>query len=190
MLSHRDIIRDVRRALKALPDHPSVCEVTRVPGAGTQTIVVRDASGRPMLTVSTLAAVWAPVIPGRHQQTLDAVAPRPELPAVPTLIQTGYGERDGQRLTASLRTVPTHDRFGLVTVHGADYEIADIGLRMLAPRELFNAQGFPADYVIDVDFEGRPMTKTLKIELAGNSVCPPVAHALAAANVHERWEAA
>ena len=85
MLSYRDILRDVRRALKALPDHPSACEVTRVPGAGTQTIVVRDASGRPLLTVSALAAVWAPVIPGRHQQTLDAVAPRPELPAVPPL---------------------------------------------------------------------------------------------------------
>lgn len=83
MLSHRDILRDVRRALKALPDHPSACEVTRVPGAGTQTIVVRDASGRPLLTVSALAAVWAPVIPGRHQQTLDAVAPRPELPELP-----------------------------------------------------------------------------------------------------------
>ena len=83
MLSHRDILRDVRRALKALPDHPSACEVTRVPGAGTQTIVVRDASGRPLLTLSALAAVWAPA--GRHQQTLDAVAPRPELPAVPPL---------------------------------------------------------------------------------------------------------
>lgn len=85
MLSHRDILRDVRRALKELPDNPSACEVTRVPGAGTQTIVVRDASGRPLLTVSALAAVWAPVIPGRHQQTLDAVAPRPELPEVPPL---------------------------------------------------------------------------------------------------------
>ena len=106
------------------------------------------------------------------------------------LIAYYKSERDGQRLTAPLRTVPTHDRFGLVTVHGRPYRIVDIGLRMLSPRELFNAQGFPADYVIDVDFEGRPMTKTLKIELAGNSVCPPVAHALAAANVHERWEAA
>lgn len=190
MLSHRDILRDVRRALKALPDPPRACEVTRVPGAGTQTIVVRDASGRPMLTLSALAAVWAPVIPGRHQRTLDAVAPRPELPAVPTLIQTGYGERDGQRLTASLRTVPTHDRFGLVTVHGADYEIADIGLRMLAPRELFNAQGFPESYRIDVSLDGKPLTKADTIALAGNSVCPDVARAIVGVNLHERWEAA
>lgn len=102
-----------------------------------------------------------------------------------------YGnERDGQPTSDPLRTVPTRDRFGLVTVHGQPYRIVDIGLRMLSPRELFNAQGFPADYLIDVDFEGRPMTKTLKIELAGNSVCPPVAEALAAANVFERWEAA
>ena len=56
MLSYRDILRDVRRALKALPDHPSACEVTRVPGAGTQTIVVRDASGRPLLTHAATAS--------------------------------------------------------------------------------------------------------------------------------------
>ena len=98
-------------------------------------------------------------------------------------------EREGQRIDAPLRTVPTHDRFGLVTVHGVDYEITDIGLRMLAPRELFRAQGFPDDYRLDAELHGRPLSKTAQIELAGNSVCPQVAHAIAAANLWERWEA-
>ena len=87
-------------------------------------------------------------------------------------------EREGQSLFDPLRTVPTHDRFGLVMVHGEPYEIADVGLRMLAPRELFNAQGFPADYVIDLECDGKPLTKTQQIELAGNSVCGQVAEAL------------
>ncbi len=43
------------------------------------------------------------------------------------------------------------DRFGLVTIHGQDYQIVDIGMRMLEPRELFDAQGFPPDYIIDMD---------------------------------------
>jgi DNA (cytosine-5)-methyltransferase 1 len=53
--------------------------------------------------------------------------------------------------------------------------IVDIGMRMLTPRELFNAQGFPPDYIIDRDAEGRPITKTAQVAKCGNSVCPPIA---------------
>jgi DNA (cytosine-5)-methyltransferase 1 len=53
------------------------------------------------------------------------------------------GASIGQRMTEPLRTQPSHDRFGLVTVAGVEYQIADIGMRMLAPRELYTAQGFP-----------------------------------------------
>ncbi len=60
-----------------------------------------------------------------------------------------YGSGIGQTLDMPLHTIPTKDRFGLVTVHGKEYRIADIGMRMLQPRELFNAQGFPAEYIID-----------------------------------------
>lgn len=106
--------------------------------------------------------------------------------AVRAFLVAYYGtERDGQSAQLPLRTVPTRDRFGLVTVHGVDYEIADIGLRMLAPRELFNAQGFDDGYVIDVELDGKPLTKTAQIELAGNSVCPPVAEAIVRANTRE-----
>lgn len=51
-----------------------------------------------------------------------------------------------------------------------------------AKDELFSAQGFPGEYNIEPTFNGKPLTKTAKIRLAGNSVCPPVAAALVAAN--------
>jgi DNA (cytosine-5)-methyltransferase 1 len=53
------------------------------------------------------------------------------------------GSSTGQRLDIPASTIDTTDRLGLVTVMGADYVIADILLRMLKPRELFNAHGFP-----------------------------------------------
>lgn len=96
-----------------------------------------------------------------------------------------YGnESEGHDPEAPLGTVTTKDRFGLVTVtiEGEEYVIVDIGMRMLTPRELFNAQGFPPDYIIDRDAEGRPITKTAQVAKCGNSVCPPLARAITAAN--------
>ncbi len=97
-----------------------------------------------------------------------------------------YGnERDGGSLFDPVRTVTSKDRFGLVTVEGHDYAIADIGMRMLAPRELYRAQGFPDTYRIDIEFNGKPMTKTAQVRMCGNSVCPPVAAAIVRANLSE-----
>jgi len=58
-------------------------------------------------------------------------------------------------------------------------------MRMLTPRELFNAQGFPSDYIIDRDAHGEPITKTAQVAKCGNSVCPPIAEALVRANLCE-----
>ena len=77
------------------------------------------------------------------------------------------------------------DRFGLVTIGGEQYVIVDIGMRMLTPRELFNAQGFPPDYIIDRDANGLPITKTAQVAKCGNSVCPPLAEALVRAQFAE-----
>lgn len=96
-----------------------------------------------------------------------------------------YGnEPGGNDLENPLGTVTVNDRFGLVTVTigGEEYVIVDIGMRMLTPRELFNAQGFPPEYVIDRDADGRAMTKTSQVARCGNSVCPPLAEALVRAN--------
>lgn len=94
-----------------------------------------------------------------------------------------YGADQDPRLESPLHTITTRDRFGLVTVQveGEPYYIADIGLRMLQPRELFWAQGFPDSYVID-HAAGRPLTKTAQVRMCGNSVAPPMAAALIRAN--------
>lgn len=89
----------------------------------------------------------------------------------------GKPETQKQSLEQPLGTVTTRDRFALVMVGGIAHEITDIATRMLAPRELFAAQGFRTTY----DLSG--LTKTQQIQLCGNSVCPPVAEALVRANV-------
>jgi len=93
-----------------------------------------------------------------------------------------YGTDQDPAVREPLHTITTRDRFGLVTVHGQPYAIVDIGLRMLAPRELYRAQGFPDTYRIDQGADGRPLTKTAQVRMCGNSVCPPLARAIVAAN--------
>ncbi|BAH38854.1 MAG TPA: DNA cytosine methyltransferase [Gemmatimonas aurantiaca] len=98
-----------------------------------------------------------------------------------------YGkETDGGDLFSPMRTITSKERFGLVTVAGQLHAIADIGMRMLAPRELYRAQGFPDSYKIDIPFNGKPMSKTAQVRMCGNSVCPPVAAAIVAANLGQR----
>lgn len=89
-----------------------------------------------------------------------------------------FGTAVGQDLIEPLHTITGRDRFGLVTVMvgGEPYAIVDIGLRMLSPRELARCQGFPDSYVL-------PTVKSHAVRLIGNSVSPPVATALVAANM-------
>lgn len=97
-----------------------------------------------------------------------------------------YGSADnGQQLDGPLHTVTTKDRFGLVTVEGVDYQIVDIGMRMLEPHELFAAQGFPDNYIIDVDADGVRYPKSAQVARCGNAVPPPFAAALVRANLPE-----
>jgi DNA (cytosine-5)-methyltransferase 1 len=87
-----------------------------------------------------------------------------------------------QPATDPMHTIPTKDRIGLVTIHGQDYRIVDIGMRMLTPRELARAQGFPDSYILDLVHNGRPLSKAAQVRMIGNSVCPPLAKALVMAN--------
>lgn len=77
------------------------------------------------------------------------------------------------------------DEVLLLEIGGALYYIADIGLRMLSPRELYNAMGFPPDYIIDRDYQGHEYGRTKQVARCGNAVCPPVASALVRANLPE-----
>lgn len=96
-----------------------------------------------------------------------------------------YGQGTGQDIKAPLDTVTAQDRFGLVTINGTDYQIVDIGLRMLEPRELYGCQGFPDDYIIDRDYTGKIYPRSEQVRRCGNAVCPPIPAALVKANLPE-----
>lgn len=105
------------------------------------------------------------------------------------LIKYYGGQGVGQDVKEPLDTITTHDRFGLVTISGVDYEIADIGLRMLEPKELYGCQGFPEDYIIDRDDKGNPYPRAEQVKRCGNAVCPPIPAALVRANLPELCKA-
>lgn len=96
-----------------------------------------------------------------------------------------YGQGTGQDIEQPLDTVTARDRFGLVTIEGVDYQIVDIGLRMLEPRELYGCQGFPDDYIIDHDYTGKTYPRSEQVRRCGNAVCPPIPAALVRANLSE-----
>lgn len=110
------------------------------------------------------------------------------------LMQYHHGGGQLASLDDPMHTATSKDRLalGIVMIGGEPYQIVDIGMRMLDPEELFLAQGFPRDYVIAPEVEvtdargkkkRRRLTKTEQIRMCGNSVCPPVAEAIVAANV-------
>lgn len=74
------------------------------------------------------------------------------------------------------------DEVLLLEIGGVSYYIADILLRMLTPRELYRAMGFPPDYIIDRDYTGNPYPKSAQVARCGNAVCPPMAAAVVSAN--------
>lgn len=96
-----------------------------------------------------------------------------------------YGDSTGQDIKNPLDTVTCKDRFGLVTIAGEDYQIVDIGLRMLEPKELYGCQGFPDDYIIDHDYTGKTYPRSEQVKRCGNAVCPPIPEALVRENLPE-----
>jgi len=148
---------------------------------------------RPMLTLdaSNRYAVIAPYMMHYYGTSVGASVKSPvgtitangqHIAQVQAFLIKYYGTGYGQRLTEPLSTIVSKDRFGLITLYGEPYQLVDIGMRMLVPRELFNAQGFPADYIIDRDSDGKPYPKSAQVARVGNSVCPDLVYALVAAN--------
>ena len=97
-----------------------------------------------------------------------------------------YGsEEGGHDIRDPLDTLTSKDRFGLVEVYGTKYQIYDIGLRMLEPKEQYRCQGFPDDYIIDHDYTGKIYPRSEQVRRCGNAVCPPIPAALVRANLPE-----
>lgn len=109
---------------------------------------------------------------------------------VAAFLMSYYGASIGQDPDEPAPTVTTKDRLALVTVtiQGTPYVVVDIGLRMLQPRELYRAQGFPDDYQIDRGADGKPFTKSQQVHMCGNSVSPP--HMAAIARANDPWQTA
>jgi DNA (cytosine-5)-methyltransferase 1 len=99
-----------------------------------------------------------------------------------------YGNGSETAVSEPMPTQTGRDRFGLVEVYGTPYRITDIGLRMLTPRELFDAQGFPHEYIIDHDADGNAYPRSEQVRRCGNAVCPPIPTALVRANLPELCE--
>lgn len=96
-----------------------------------------------------------------------------------------YGSDNTYDLRDPAATITTRDRLALVTVtiQGTPYVIVDIGMRMLTPRELYRAQGFPDNYVIDRGHDGRKFSNKTQVLMVGNSVSPWPMMALIEANL-------
>jgi DNA (cytosine-5)-methyltransferase 1 len=157
------------------PDEPIATQSTENRFA----VVGHDARG-PMSTLT---------IRGSQQQIVAASLThdsRPEAwrcPAVMAFLQKYYGTGgQGSPLKDPMHTLTAKDRMGLVTAYSLDCQIVDIGMRMLSPRELFRAQGFPDSYVIELEHGGKRLPKASQVRMCGNSVCPPLAEALVRAN--------
>ena len=156
---------------KNIAGHPVDKPTSTITGRGTQQ----------QLVTSNLVKLQNNQSAKSVEQPLDTIlAGGQHFAEVRAFLIKYYGnERDGHSLFDPLGTVTTKDRFGLVTtaIDGTEYAIADIGMRMLSARELYAAQGFPADYDID------QFTKTAATRMCGNSVSPPLPKALVRANL-------
>lgn len=153
-------------------------------------IMTVDGSNRYGLVTSFLSKFYKTGTGQDVRQPLHTVTCSPgHFGEVRAFLVKYYGQGTGQAVTEPIDTIPTHDRFGLVTIQGIDYQIVDIGLRMLEPKELYGCQGFPKDYIIDHDHEGKSYSRAEQVKRCGNAVCPPIPAALVKANLPELCKA-
>lgn len=96
-----------------------------------------------------------------------------------------YWPQVREMLNAYCSYTLAEDEILLLFIRDAWYFISDVKLRMLTPRELYDAMGFPHDYIIDRDIEGKPISRADQVARCGNAVCPAVAEAMARANLPE-----
>lgn len=146
-------------------------------------IMTLDASNRYWLVSAFICQQQGQSIGTDLREPLNTMTGVNHMGEVIAFLTKYYGCGTGQDMREPLDTVTSKDRFGLVEVRGTKYQIVDIGLRMLEPHELYAAQGFPADYIIDRDIDGKHITKTEQVKRCGNAVCPPIPAAMVRANL-------
>ena len=149
-------------------DHNAVCAAHIAEFKGQD--IGQDA-GRPLRTITTCAGEFGEC--RTEIRRMDGSQDLGRWPEIRTLLNRfcGYSLRDDEIL--------------LLMMDGAAWFLSDISLRMLTPRELYRAMGFPPDYIIDHDYTGKPYPKAAQVARCGNAVCPPMAAAVVRANLPE-----
>lgn len=181
------VSKDGKTIAPALIQYHSETTQKEVRGQGIkEPIMTVDGSNRYGLVTSFLSKFYKSGTGQDLWEPLHTITCSPgHFGEVRALLIKYYGHGTGQDIRKPIDTVTAQDRFGLVTIHGTDYQIADIGLRMLEPRELYGCQGFPEYYIIDHDSEGNACSRSEQVKRCGNAVCPPIPAALVKANLPE-----
>lgn len=159
--------------------------------------IMGDGGGKSALVAPYLQAYYGNGDGGEENQPCRTVTTKDRHGHIEAVLSapqfTDAQEGRAREVAAFLRSHGFWDEreFVTIVIAGDTFVIVDIGMRMLTPRELYNAQGFPADYVIDGGWEvdeasGAPtwvtFPKSVQVSCVGNSVSPPVMAALVAAN--------
>lgn len=187
-------IEQANGGFNATPAQSAERPMTTVTNSGSQQRLAvaslatlrRNCTGQPI--TGQVPAITA----GAEHHALVEYQLAPEVEAgalqVAAFLMSYYGTDNTSRPDDPSPTVTTKDRLALVTVtiRGTPYVVVDIGLRMLQPRELYRAQGFPDDYRIDHGHDGRKFTKSEQVHMCGNSVSPP--HMAAIARANDPWK--
>ncbi|MBN9053576.1 MAG: DNA cytosine methyltransferase, partial [Rhizobiales bacterium] len=170
----------------------AIDKVKAIPGR--RLLMYRDEDGKPMVLRTDdlnryLKQIAGVAVTAKDFRTLHASALAAEAlarlePADSVTARKRQMAEVTRQVAAFLRQYGCWDERELVTlvIRGVTYIVVDIGMRMLTPRELYSAQGFPRNYIIDRDAAGRVFSKEVQVSCVGNSVCPPVAKALVSAN--------
>lgn len=171
-------------AIPFITEHANATHQRNMPGnEPLRTICAQVKGGHFALVSAFIAKHYTGVVGHDMREPLHTITSVDHHAEVRAFLVKYYGTDQDPQMSEPLHTITTKDRFGLVMVRGEPYRIVDIGMRMLSPRELFNAQGFPADYIIEHDGHGKAFTKTAQVARCGNSVCPPLSEALVRANM-------
>lgn len=163
----------------------------------TDTVTSRDSKA---LTVAHLVRYQGNGAPQSIEQPLGTQTTKDRYGLVSAFLMKYYGTSTGSGCDEPVPTITAgsrkakrkgtggHQALVTVVIDGETYVIADIGMRMLTPRELFKAQGFDESYDIDAAHvrDGKPLTKTAQVKMCGNSVPPPVTAAIVRALFAER----
>lgn len=161
--------------------------------------VMADGGGKSQLVTPYLQSYYGTGDGSREDGPARTMTTKPRHGHIEATIDvppfTAAQEERARAVAAFLRSYGFWDDREFVTleVNGVTFVVVDIGMRMLTPRELYSMQGFPRDYRIDGHYDHSrtgpdggpvwvPFSKSVQVSCVGNSVSPPVARALVAAN--------